>query len=403
MATTNTKQPTKSVKKLKSVLIELKNNAENLTKKDIGMWRDAWQMALNPENPQRTELYRIYRDVLMDAHLCGCITQRKGYVKKKTFKIVDIAGKEKPEITELFESTWFKNFCDITLDSIYYGHSLIQFNDLTQTSGKLLFSSTELVPRTHVIPEYGVVVREIGDEPARGFSYRDGAFAQCCLEVGTPTDLGLLLKVAPQSLSKKNMMAYWDMFGEVFGMPIRIGKTSSRDKKEIDKTEKFLADMGATSWALFPEGTELEIKETSRGDAFNVYDKRIDRCNSEISKAVLGQTMTIDSGSSLSQSEVHLEIFNNIIDADADMLRDVINWKLFPFLIMHGFPLTGCRFDWDESQDYTPEQQLQIEQMLLNNYDIDPAYFAEKYNIKILGKKEFTASTLQSGDDRFFV
>ena len=63
------------------------------------------------------------------------------------------------------------------------------------------------------------------------------------------------------------------------------------------------------SWGLFPEGTEIEIKETTRGDAFNVYDKRIDRANSEISKGVLNQTMTIDSGSSLSQSEVHLEVF----------------------------------------------------------------------------------------------
>lgn len=400
-----TKNITKATK-LKNIVIELKNNAENLTKKDIGMWRDAWQMALNPDNPQRVQLYRIYRDAAVDAHLAGCILQRKGFVKRKTFKVVDAAGKEKPELTELFECTWFKNFCDLALDSLYYGHSLIQFNDLLNTGGKLMFDSTELVPRDHVIPEYGVVVRETGDEPARGFSYREGVFAQCCIEVGKPDDLGILLKITPQCLSKKNMMAYWDMFGEVFGMPIRIGKTASRDKKEIDKTEKFLRDMGATSWALFPEGTELEIKETTRGDAFNVYDRRIDRCNSEISKAVIGQTMTIDSGSSLSQSEVHLDVFNTLIDSDADMLRDVINRKLFPFLEMHGFPVGGCRFDWDESPDYTPEQQIKIEQMLLNNYDIDPQYFAEKYNIKILGKKEIAAPSapaLRNPDDPFFV
>lgn len=200
------------------------------------------------------------------------------------------------------------------------------------------------------------------------------------------------------------MLAYWDMFGEIFGMPIRIGKTSSRDRTEIDRTEKFLQDLGAAGWALFPEGTELEIKETSRGDAFNVYDKRIDRANSEISKAILGQTMTIDSGSSLSQSEVHLKVFNNIIDADADFIRDTINHKLFPFLIMHGFPLQNYTFDWNEYPDYTPEQQLQIEQMLLQNYEIDPKYFSEKYNINILGKKEIpTQPTMQDPTDSFFV
>jgi len=399
MTTTNKISKTK----LKSILIELKNNAENLTKKDIGIWRDSWQMALNPENPQRLNLYRIYRDVMVDNHLSGCITQRKGYVMKKSFKLVDKAGKEKPELTELFEAEWFKNFCSLALDSIYFGHSLIQFGDLYNRNGLLYFDNTELIPRENVIPEYGVFVREAGDEPSRGYSYRDGIFANTCIEIGKPKDLGLLLKITPQSLSKKNMMAYWDTFGEMFGMPIRIGKTASRDPKEIAKAESFLRDMAGASWGLFPEGTEVEIKETSRGDAFNVYDQRINRCNSEISKAILGQTMTIDSGSSLSQSEVHLEVFNNIIEADADMLRDAINWKLIPFLVIHGCRLDGYRFDWDNSIDYTPEQQLQIEKMLLTNYDIDPAYFAEKYNIKILGKKESTAPSLRAGDDRFFV
>ena len=391
-------------KKLRSLLVEIRASAEQLTKKDISFWRQAWQMALNPDNPQRFRLYDIYRDAMVDNHLAGCVTQRKNFVKRKTFKIAAKSGKEKPELTEMFEAPWFKDFVDFALDSLFYGHSLVQFNDLTAFDGHPAFGSCVLVPRRNVIPEYGVVVREVGDDPHRGISYRDGVFAHSCVEIGKPDNLGLLLDLTPQCISKKNMLAYWDMFGEIFGMPIRIGKTASRDQKEIDKTEHFLKELGAAGWALFPEGTELEIKETTRGDAFNVYDRRIDRCNSEISKAVLGQTMTIDNGSSLSQSEVHLKVLNNLIDADADMLRDTVNHKLIPFLIVHGFPLQGCRFEWDEYPDYTPEQQIDIERMLLDNYEVDPQYFAEKYNVKILGKKEFpTAPAMSAPDDRFFV
>ncbi len=393
-----------SNKKLRSLLVELRTNAEQLTKKDIAFWRYAWQMAINPDNPQRFRLYDIYRDAMVDAHLNGCVTQRKNFVMRKTFKVADRNGNEKPDLTEMLESPWFKDFLDLTLDSVYYGHSLVQFNSLITDDGHPAFESCELVPRSHVIPEYGVVVREVGDDPRRGIPFREGVFAASCVEAGRHNDLGILLKITPQCISKKNMLAYWDMFGEIFGMPIRIGKTASRDQKEIDKTEKFLQDLGAAGWALFPEGTELEIKETTRGDAFNVYDRRVDRANSEISKAILGQTMTIDNGSSLSQSEVHLKVFQNLIDADADMVRDTVNHRLFPFLIRHGFPLQGCRFDWDEYPDYTPEQQLEIEKMLLDNFEVDPEYFAEKYNIKILGKKEFpTAPSLASPDDRFFV
>ena len=103
-----------------------------------------------------------------------------------------------------------------------------------------------------------------------------------------------------------------------------------------------LSSMGAAAWGLFPEGTEIDIKETTRGDAFNVYDKRVDRANSEISKGLLNQTMTIDNGSSLSQSEVHLEVFENVIDSDADLVKDIVNDQLIPRMIKHGFPPKAC-------------------------------------------------------------
>lgn len=380
------------------ILVEIKQTADNLTKKDIATWRRAWQSAINPENPKRIALYDVYTDVMVDPHLNGCIRQRSDMVLNKAFKIVSKDGKEKPEITELFECGWFKKFMELSIESIHYGYSLIQFNDLTK-DGTMRFESVELVPRKHVIPEFGVIVKETSDEPKKGYSYLDGDLSKWCIGIGDRKNLGLLLKLTPQSISKKNMLAYWDAFGEIFGMPIRVARTGSRDPQDRNNIEKMLQLMGAAGWALLPEGTDIEIKETARGDAFNVYDKRIDRCNSEISKGILGQTMTTDNGGSLAQSEVHLEILKNIIFKDADFLRDIINWELIPFMAMHGFPVKDLRFNWDESVDWTPEQQLRIETMLLGNYDIDPKYFSEKYNIPIIGTK----SPLLTAPDGFFV
>jgi len=380
------------------ILVEIKQTADNLTKKDIAAWRRAWQMAVSPENPKRVALYDVYTDVMVDLHLNGCIRQRSDMVLNKSFKIVSKDGKEKPEVTELFESTWFKRFLELSLESIYYGYSLIQFNDII-TEGAMRFSSVELVPRKHVIPEFGVIVKEIYDDPKNGYSYLEGDLSKWCIGVGDRKNLGLLLKLAPQSLSKKNMLAYWDVFGEIFGMPIRFATTGSRDPKDKASIEKMMQLMGAAGWAVLPEGTDVRFMETTRGDAFNVYDKRIERCNSEIAKGILGQTMTTDNGGSLAQSEVHLEILKNIIYKDADFLRDLINWELLPFMAMHGFPMQGLRFDWDESVDWTPEQQLKIEQMILGSYDIDPKYFAEKYNIPVTGTK----SPLLQAQNSFFV
>ncbi|HOI32699.1 MAG TPA: hypothetical protein PLC47_08040, partial [Bacteroidales bacterium] len=241
--------------KVKSMLIELAIRTQYLTKKDIATWRQAWQMAINVENPQRAQLYDVYSDVEIDLHLTGAIGQRKGMVLKKAFRLTDKSGKENREATEILENEWFKDFAKLVLDSRYWGHSLIQFGDLITIAGKKRFDNVALVPRKHVLPEFGVIIREQGDEPAKGLNYRQGKIANWCIEAGNPFDLGLLLKLSPQALSKKNMLAFWDSFGELFGMPIRIGKTISRDAKEISKVEKMLSDMGAAAWGLFPEGT----------------------------------------------------------------------------------------------------------------------------------------------------
>lgn len=98
--------------------------------------------------------------------------------------------------------------------------------------------------------------------------------------------------------------------------------------------------------------------------------------------------MTIDNGSSLSQSEVHLEVFENVVESDADLVKDIVNDQLIPRMIRHGFPIKGMRFVYDESIDYTPEQQVAFETMIADRFEVDPKYFIEKYNIPIIGKKE---------------
>ena len=304
---------------------ELIRQTDSLTKKDVGMWRQAWQMAINVDNPKRQNLYDIYTDCMVDGHLQGCIGQRKGMVLRQKFRLVTADGKENEKATAIFEREWFNDYCGLALDSRFWGHSLVQFGDIVKTDDGLSFSGVELVPRKHVCQEHGMLLRNMGDDWRSGIPYREGELASWCLEIGKPYDLGLLLMCAPQCISKKNMLGFWDMFGEIFGAPMRIAKATTTDDSERKKIEDALENMGSAFWGLFPDGTEIDIKESSRGDAYNVYDKRVDRCNSELSKGILNQTMTIDAGSSLSQSETHLDVFENVIEADKKMLAYNIN------------------------------------------------------------------------------
>lgn len=378
-----------SVEKRKSLLVMLNLRDKALTKQDVGRWRRAHQMALNVENPRRQHLLEIYRDAVIDMHLSGCVAQRFGKTMLKKFVIKDAEGNEDEAASRYFESQWFYDFLLHALDSKIWGHSLIQLGDVVaDAAGARRFSEVQIVPREHVVPEYGVVIRDVSDDWKKGIPYREGAIADWCVEVGDPHDLGLLLKCAPHAIAKKNMAAYWDTFGEIFGMPMRVATTTSQNPADRRRIEDMLEGMGAAPWGLFPEGTTIDIKESSRGDAYNVYDKRIDRCNSEISKGIIGQTMTLESGSSLSQSETHLEMFENLCASDAVFAKYLINDKLIPLMIKHGFDLDGRFFDWDDAATYSPAEQRELERMLLQYFDIDPQYFIDKYKIPIVGQKE---------------
>lgn len=397
-----------TISKLKKMVVDLVQTTKTLTQKDISHWRQAWRMAIAVDNPKRLELYSVYTDTNIDNHLSGAIAQVNHAVKQRGFKLVDRkTKKEKPELTELLEADWFKDFMQWVLDARYWGHSLIELGDVVKTpAGTIKLSYTSLIPREHVVPEFGVILRELGDDIADGIPYREGKLAAWVIEAGAPKDLGLFLKLAPHAISKKNMLAFWDQFGELFGHPIRIAKTSNPDPKERSRVENMLTQMGSAAWGLFPEGTEIEIKETSRADAFEVYDRRIIRANSEMSKAVLTQTMTIDDGSSLSQGQIHEKMFKATVEAEADRVRDLVNNQLIPKLITLGFPFSDSDiFEWEYALEYSPEELTAVEANVLQHYDVDPNYWVDRYGIPVTGKKEVQPRNFNLSKDQldFFV
>ena len=385
----------KDMARLRKQVVELQRQTDALTRKDIGDWRNAWQLAINIDNPNRQRLYDIYRDVEIDLHLTGCIMQREGFVMSRSFKIVDDKGNENEDALHFFNTSWFKQLMRYCLQSNYWGHSLIELGEVVfDDKGLPLYNGVKLIPRKHVIPEYGRVITDLGQTWQTGIEFRKPPFTDWLIEAGLTDSLGLYLKAATQTIPKKNALAFWDTFAEIFGMPMRIAKTTLRDDKERTKMERMMEEMGTAGWGIFSEGTEIEVVESTKGDAFNVYDKRIDRANSELSKAVIGQTMTIEDGSSLSQSETHLKVFQNLVDADCDMIRDIVNNQLIPRMVRHGFPLAGLSFDWDYSVDYTPEQQKAYEELVLNNFEVDPKYFEEKYNMPVGQRRQQPAPTV---------
>lgn len=378
-----------NIKKAQRALAKISSKFEGLKQSDIKKWRNAHALALNTENPIRSELYSIYRDALLNDHLKAVIKVRLEKLLKRDFKIVDEDTEEEhPELTKLFHNSWFWQYMTLAWEANLYGFSLIQFGDLTPSIKKGIdheFCDVEIIPRPHVKPEFGIIVKEPFDE--KGVDYRKGPLAIWTLEIGNKNDLGLLLEATPLAISNKYMGIFWDEFAEMFAAPIRIGKTNTENEVERSKVSDMLEKMGRMAYAVVGHDTEIQIVENQKKDAYMVYDKRMERNNKGMSKLVLGSTMTVEDGSSLSQSQVHQAVTEDIADADARSMLFTNNEKLFPFLINHGYPLVGKKFKWDDTEKLNLKEQSAIDKWLIDYFDIEVEYFRKKYNASIVDFK----------------
>ena len=148
---------------------------------------------------------------------------------------------------------------------------------------------------------------------------------------------GLARIVAVMHLFKGYILKDWMAFAEVFGMPIRIGKyeqgATTQDKNDLKRAVR---DIGSDAAAIIPRTMEIIFERASMSgnagsDKF-FSDTHAD-FNKEISKVVLGQTMTSEDGSSLAQAEVHDKVRADIRNADARQLAATINRDLIrPFV-----------------------------------------------------------------------
>lgn len=115
----------------------------------------------------------------------------------------------------------------------------------------------------------------------------------------------------------------WARFIELFGQPIRLGKYhQGATPEDVAVLKQAAFALGSDAAAVIPQEMLLELVESgSKSASADLYHKLIDYLDRQVSKAVLGQTMTTDDGSSLAQAQVHAEVRGDILRADARALE----------------------------------------------------------------------------------
>ena len=355
---------------------------KNQQRAEIQAWRRALRAATDPEQPRLYLLQDMYDNLRSDGHYISQVELRKAATLCSSFSITNKkTGEEQPDKTEFFRRQWFYDLMEDALENVPRGYTPIELID----PNRLVFKT---LPRRNLIPSRREVLLSVND--TRGIPYADRV-GDTIIEVGNPEDLGLLSDLCGLLIWKRNAQQFWAEYSERFGLPLVTATTNKTNDADIARIQRMLSALGEAAQAVLPEGTTIDIKEVSTRDNYLVFDKQIERINTEIGKPLTGGTMISDNGSSRSQSEVHERNLDDKIAArDKRVITFTVNDQVIPMLARWGHPFNPetDTFTFDQSYELTLKEHWEIVRDASGMYKIPSEWVSRTFGFPIEGEKE---------------
>ena len=332
---------------------------------------------------------KIYRELFCDPHVFACIQSRKAGVLSLEWEIN--RGLDKTKDAELVEDLLKK--LDI--------HKLI--NDILDAT---LFGFQPIEIMWKKIGNY-VLPIELKAKPSEWFCFDEENLLKfrtkehywgeelppkkfLCPQnnpsYDNPYGERVLSRVFWPVTFKKGGLKFWVVFTEKYGIPHLIGKhPRGATKEETDNLADLLEEMIQDAIAVIPDDSSVEIQEANKSSSAEIFEKLIDKMNSEISKAILGQTLTTEIGAtgSYAASNTHMAVRQDIIDADKKLVEKTINQ-----LIQWIYEINFANAEVPVFELYEPEDvDLTLAQRDKILYDTG-VKFTKEYFIKTYGLEE---------------
>ncbi|GAB6010809.1 phage portal protein family protein [Viscerimonas tarda] len=318
---------------------------------DISDYTNAVRQAENVDFSLRTKLYDLYADILMDTHLTSVTEKRKNAIlfTPITFKRNGVVDER---IDEQLKSPWFYKFLSDVWDSQLWGFSFFQF----YMEGEWM--KCDLIPRKHVDPVKRIIKKRQEDITGESWDEFDDT-----LFVGNPDDLGKLAKSAPWVIYKRNTIADEAQFSEVFGMPIREYVYETDDDEARKRAIEDAENSGGSAVIIHSKESSLKLIESgNKSGSADVYETLTNRCNAELSKQYLGNTLTTESGKNGTQAlgTVQKEGEEMVNKADERLIIDILNYEMTDIFANFGFDVRGGRFEFEKSQQVDANKLIEI-------------------------------------------
>lgn len=289
-----------------------------------------------------------------DLHYASVLGTRKRAVARLPI-VVEAASdssqdvKDADEIRALFKRPGTKAMLEGCLDGLGKGYSVVEMNwDKSRLPWRPSYTWRD--PRFFQYDRETLTTLRMKDEAdmVNGVPLAPYKFIvhEPRLKMGIPLRNGLSRLAAWTYCFKNFTVKDWVAFCEVFGMPLRVGKYRPGETEDnINILKSAVANLGSDAAAVIPEGMLIEFVESGKGSkgGESLFERIADWFDKQMSKAILGQTMTADDGSSQSQATVHNEVREDLRDADAEQLAETL---------LRDLVIPYINLNWGPREDY---------------------------------------------------
>jgi hypothetical protein len=366
---------TQNIENVTSLMVDLIRRQKRLWRKEITDWQAARYAYYQTEIPRNFPIQEVYDDIMLDGHLTAVTEDRTLRCTNRDY-IFTIDGVKDEALTLLIEDQeWFDLILDEAHKSTYRGETYIWISEFEKGAIK----KTELIDRSLLVPGQKILLYDFYGNKGLDVSEVNDVL----LYANFYSNIGILEKAAVYTILKRHSWGSWDEFEELFGIPIRIAKIASQSEQVKNEVADWLEQMGSAPYGVFPIGTEVEIKENSKADAFNVFYMKIQALDKELSKLILHQTMTTENGASKAQGNVHENTLAEVNKSDRKKMLSFLNKRLVPAMRLLGYEIpNNAKIAIEKVVD--PKDQILVDKELMaNGYILKQAYLEKVYGSEI--------------------
>ena len=323
---------------------------------DIQTLKEALIAAKGRYTEDRVKLYDIYENAIQfDSILSSVIEQRLLATSGKAIQYV--VNDQPSEAAQLvIESPKFQKLINELLFAVQFnGMGLFQFFK-TKYGEQELFDFMQ-IPIKHVDP-YQQVVRKF----QAGTSKDDKPYAKdkTTVFVGDRENFGLLQIAVVDAIRKRDLMNNWSNYARLAGNNFErvIYRGGTLDPARRQSVVNALQAREARVMD-FPEGIDYKVENMSSSQQNQLFKEFSDYLDKSMTRLILGQTMTTESGASRSQAEVHERTQETIFDADSKLILDLLNYELSD--VMQMFGVTGGEWKFVENTSTKMMEQVEFD------------------------------------------